>query len=262
MAYIVDDDLEKPLRSTAKLAVSKLEFLSTGCEPLDKILRGGIGRGEVTLIYGEPGTGKTSFAMQCAFLCAKKGFKTIFIDSDHLFSLDRLMQIAGNELDDVSSKILVFKPRSFQEQSLLVEDLDSYNLRNITLIVIDTVTSLYRLELDSAEKTFILNMKLSRQLAYLNELAKSYNTSIVLTSQVRTVFERGFKGDKIEPVANRVLKFWTQKIINLKDTSQLRVREATLEKGFNHIGDGASCFYMLGKDGIVNVNQHQPSSQT
>lgn len=233
-----------------------MEFLSTGCEPLDKMLGGGIGRGEVALIYGEPRTGKTSLTIQCAFSCARRGLKVIFIDSDHTFSTYRLAQIAGNELNNVSPLILVFRPKSFQEQSLLIDDLANYSLHNISLVVVDTITALYCTELDTADKIFASNMKLNWQLAYLNELARTYNTSILLTSQVRTAVQEDTGREKIEPVASRVLKFWSQKIINLEVTSKPTIREATLEKGFEHREDGAHCFYMLDKSGIINVCHH------
>ena len=240
------------------MTVRNPEFLSTGCESLDRMLGGGIQRGEVTLIYGEPGTGKTSLATQCALRCARDGLKTIFIDSDNTFSLNRLAQMAGNELDKVSPLIFIFKPQSFHEQSLLIESLESYNLRSIVLIIVDTITSLYSAELGSTEKVFALNMKLNRQLAYLKELARSYNTSVLLISQVRSMVQGKPDEKKIEPVATRVLKFWAQDIINLEATSEPTIKEATLETSLNH-GDNVTCFYSLDRSGLVNINrEHQP----
>ena len=229
-----------------------MEFLSTGCESLDRLLGGGIRRGEIALVYGKPGTGKTSLTMQCAFLCAKKGFKIIFVDSDWTFSPDRLAQIAGNELQEISPLILVFKPRNFREQTHLIEELDNYNLRNITLIVIDTITALYRAELDTTEKIFALNMKLNWQLAYLKELAQSYNIGVFLTSQVHTIIQKNQSDERVEPVASRVLKFWAQKIINLEATENPRVKEARLETDSDRISDKVSCFYTLNSKGVVS----------
>ena len=80
------------------MAVRDLEFLPTGCEPLDRILGGGIRYGEVTLVYGEPRIGKTSLAVQCAFLCARVCLKTIFIDSDNTFSPYRLEPVSYTHL--------------------------------------------------------------------------------------------------------------------------------------------------------------------
>lgn len=235
------------------MTIFNQETLSTGCKSLDGLLGGGIRRGEVTLVYGEPGTGKTSLAIQCEFLCVKKGLKSIFIDSDNTFSLDRLAQIAGNELGQISPLIFVFKPKNLREQSLLVKNLESYTLFKMVLIVIDTITNLYRVELDPVDNNLVLNMELNWQLAYLNELAKTYNLSILLTSQVSSVIDGNFKESKIEPVARRILKFWAQKIISLKATSDPIIKEATLEKGYNKIPDKVNGFYMLSDRGIVST---------
>jgi len=59
------------------------QAISLGCNALDGLLRGGIERGEVTLIYGEAATGKTTVAIQAAVLAAAKGLKVLFIDCDN-----------------------------------------------------------------------------------------------------------------------------------------------------------------------------------
>ena len=229
-----------------------MNFLSTGYEPLDRMLRGGMQRGEITLIYGEPGTGTTSLAMQCSVLCARYGLKVLFIDSEKSFSLNRLLQIAGNTLGEVSPLIFVFKPENFEEQSILMENLENY-LPSIALIVVDTITTLYRNELGSKEKVFTLNMKLNRQLAYLNEVARSHNTAVLLTSQVHSVFQDNASEKKIQPVANRLLKYWSQKIISLEVTTNSTIKKAVLEKGLGDVKRGVICFYLLSDDGIVKV---------
>jgi len=231
-----------------------LDFLSTRCEALDQILGGGLSRGEVSLVYGEPGVGKTSLALQCAVTCAKKDYKTIFIDSDNTFSIPRFTQIAGSPLDTISPFVFIFKPHTFEEQSLLIENLENYNLHTIALIVVDTITTLYRISFDSVGDVVSLNMKLNWQLAYLNELAKSYHTSILLTSQVRSVIDSELSETKVEPVASRVLNFWAQKIIHFQSTSETVQKKAVLKKGFT--GNKNTCFFILSKAGLLSTSQN------
>jgi len=53
---------------------------------LDKLLNGGLARGEVALVYGEAATGKTTTVIQAAIAAAKLGLKTLYLDSDHSFT--------------------------------------------------------------------------------------------------------------------------------------------------------------------------------
>lgn len=214
----------------------------------------GIPRKGVTLIYGESNTGKTALAMQCATASARNGLKTIFIDSDNTFSPSRLSQIAYCDIDSVSPLIFVPKPHSFHEQSLLIENLNNYLTKDVALIVVDTITSLYRVELESTEKIFTLNRELNRQLAYLGQAAKTYNVAILLISQVRNVVKGGNYPKMIEPVATRVLKFWSQNILSLKNTLKQSVKEAVVEKNSDSSRVGCHCYFALDKVGIIDLD--------
>jgi circadian clock protein KaiC len=57
---------------------STLERLSTGSTALDAILGGGIPAGSVTVVAGEPGSGKTVFTLQALFHHARLGKKCLY----------------------------------------------------------------------------------------------------------------------------------------------------------------------------------------
>jgi DNA repair protein RadB len=232
--------------------VHKADYLSTNCSSLDRIMGGGIPKGHVTLVYGEAHTGKSSLALQCAVDCARKQLKTIFIDSDNTFSTNRLAQIANRDLNSVSPLIFISKPRSFNEQSSLIENLDEYASKGVVLIIVDTIQSLYRLELGTIEKTFILNRELNRQIAYLVEVAKTRNIAVLLLSQVHSVVQHNEM--QMEPVAKRVLKFWAHSILNLNLTGKPVFREALVEKHFEAQLIGSRCLFMLNKAGVVDLS--------
>jgi DNA repair protein RadB len=206
-----------------------LQRIPTGCKELDKSLEGGIPFENVSLIYGEAETGKTTLAMQLTVNCALQGYKTLFIDCDGTFSAQRLSQIASENFKKVAELMILVKPNSFREQTVVIDKLPEYVVKNFGLLVVDTLTSLYRVEIaEHPNKTFELNRELNRQMALLAQIAKTRKIAVIIASQVRSVFDEAYVS--IEPVATRVLKFWADIIIALRPTENLQVIRAVLEK--------------------------------
>ncbi len=221
-------------------------WVQTGCGALDKLLGGGFPADCVSLVYGEAETGKTSIAIQCVVNCGRMGHKSLFVDSDGTFSSKRLLQIADYDYEKISPSIILMKPTTFQEQIRVVDHLEEYITRKFGLIIVDTITSLYRVELEGPKETFTLNRELNRQVALLTQIVKTHKIPALITSQVRSVL--GKQGG-VEPVATRVLKFWSDVVLNLELTGQTRVIKAILEKHPER-KPSASCYVKIEKTGI------------
>jgi DNA repair protein RadB len=222
-------------------------LVPTGCDSLDRLLAGGFPADGVSLVYGEAETGKTSLAVQCAVNCARMGYRSLFVDSDGTFSSKRLSQIASYDYEKISPFIILMKPTTFQEQIRVIDHLEEYITRKFGLMVVDTITSLYRAELGSPKETFALNRELNRQVALLTQIVKTRKVAALITSQVRNVFLG--KQVSVEPVATRVLKFWSDVVLNLELTGQTRVVKVLLEKHVEH-KSSASCYVKIEKTGI------------
>jgi RecA/RadA recombinase len=190
---------------------------------------GGIPLASVTLVYGEEETGKTTLAMQCAVNCAKRGYKVMFVDSERTFSSRRLSHIAPDNFNEISELIILARPTDFKEQTVIVDQLNDYINSNFKLVIFDTITSLYRLQIaETPSKTFQLNRELNRQLAFLAQTAKTLKIGILITSQVHAVFNEPLVS--MAPVGTRVLNFWADVVIALKHTEDPRIIKAVLEK--------------------------------
>lgn len=227
-------------------------MILTGCGSLDKLLNGGFPVDSVSLVYGEAETGKSSLAVQCAVNTARMGCKTLFIDSEGVFSPRRLSQIARDDSEKVSPLITLVKPTTFEEQAMAIDNLDAYITEKVGLVVVDTITSLYRAELGGSKKTFALNRELHRQVACLAQSAKTHKVAALILSQVRSVFAETHVS--IEPVATRVLKFWSDVVLNLKHTGQSRVIKALLEKHPKRKSP-ASCYLLIESSGICDYGR-------
>jgi DNA repair protein RadB len=222
--------------------------IPTGCNALDRILQGGISSESLTLVYGETETGKTTFAIQCAVSCARQGLKILYVDTDDKFSPIRLSQISGRDYEATARLMILVRPTTFREQSLIIDKLADLVSTGFGLVAIDSITSLYRLRVaESPSKTFDFNRELNRQLAFLAQLARIQKVSVLLTSQVRSVF--GEIASEIEPVAPRVLKFWADTIIEMKPTENSHSILAILEKNPTK-SPAVACNIKIGGTGI------------
>ncbi len=229
-----------------------IKKILTGCGCIDSNLKGGIAPARITLIYGEPETGKSTLAMQCAVNCAMHGYKTLFVDCDNTFSAKRLSQVASGKFKEIADLIILIKPMNFREQTAVIDKISEYTAKNFGLIVIDTLNSLYRAKIaESSGNTFGINRELNRQLAILAQTSKTQKMPIVVTSQVRSVFNESYTN--VAPVATRVLKFWADTIIFMKPTENSQIIKAVLEKN----GEAAlDCYLKIDETGIHDYPFH------
>ncbi|MEM4499843.1 MAG: ATPase domain-containing protein [Candidatus Woesearchaeota archaeon] len=115
-----------------------------GISLIDNSIENGLVEGKLCMIYGGPGVGKTTFAYITSINVINNfNLPIVFIDNDHSFSPQRIFQLTnGNE--KILEKFIVLKPNSVSE---FEEILDSINSFETKLIVIDSIASLYRLEM-------------------------------------------------------------------------------------------------------------------
>jgi DNA repair protein RadB len=230
----------------------KPKFLSTKSISLDKLLNGGFSLKELTLIYGEASTGKTTLVLQTAIEAAKALWKTLYIDVDSSFTPQRFTQIAGLNINEASFNIFVFSPKSFLEQTRIIENLETCLSKSVVLIIVDSITTLYRLEASNPEKRFVLNRALNRQLAYLAELAKKHELAVLLTSQVHSLLNYA----DIEPIAKRALLHWCGTIIKLRNFKE-GFKEAVIERLNFKEKLNIKCRLKLAREGLIDVNRNE-----
>jgi DNA repair protein RadB len=226
------------------------EKISTGCGGLDQLLHGGFRRGELALIYGEAATGKTTAVMQVAISAAKLGLKVLYIDADHSFTQQRFHQIAGPSAANISELIMLSLPETFAEQRAFIELLGNYVTPRLGLVVLDSMSSLYRAEFPKAESIFNLNRDLARQVAYLSELSANHKIACLITSQVHARLSPPV-GD-IEPVARRALFHFSRVILRLRNTPKQTVKEFSLER-IDGSDARSSCLVALKENGLEGV---------
>jgi DNA repair protein RadB len=210
--------------------ITRQPKISAGSYELNRFLFGGYETDIITTIYGPGGSGKSNICLIVATSQAKKGGKVIFVDTEGGFSADRFKQIHGGDKISIErdlQNILLLKPTSFKEQErAFTKLLVNVKKGNISLIIIDSIAMLYRLELGEAitskEEGRIseVNRKLAEQLRTLNEIARKENIPVIVTNQVYSIFTKEDENKVIEKrvsmVGGDLLKYWSKCLIEIE----------------------------------------------
>jgi DNA repair protein RadB len=176
------------------------------------MLGGGIPFGLITHIFGASATGKTTLAIQCALNIAKKRMKTFYIDTENGVHPARVLQIASSA--DSLQFLIIIRPKSFAEQSNLIDKMESFITNDVKLVVIDTATKLYRAELDYLAKNVALNRELNRQMAELLNLASEHNIAVIVTNQVSAEIKE--RENQTKPAGGAIISYWSSLDLKLE----------------------------------------------
>ena len=177
------------------------ETISFGSKNLNELLGGrGVHTGSITEIFGESNAGKTQV---CHMLCVMVQLerdqggldgKAIYIDTESSFTLERIHSIAkarGLDKNNVSKNVIVATPMSSSEQEHYIERagriIDQCKNPGVKLLVVDSVTGLYRADYIGRAALPQRQQRLYRHMLMLKRLSEIYGVAVVVTNQVNEV---------------------------------------------------------------------------
>nr|BAS01944.1 DNA recombination and repair protein [Amorphochlora amoebiformis] len=210
-------------------------YFSTLNKRIDLILGGGISSGSITEIYGESNAGKTQL---CHILCISLNKNTlsycpekkiVYIDTEGNFSLKRLFSLCEKNnlnFDKTINNLFYAKAYSTDHQFQLliaVASLASYS--NVSIVIIDSCTSLFRTEYSGRGELFIRQSMLGKFIRNVRRLCDNYNLAFVLTNQMVTSnLENSsyFSGPESKPIGGNIMRHYTNTKILLRKSINYR----------------------------------------
>jgi RecA/RadA recombinase len=205
-----------------------MKTLETGIKSLDNEINGGYPIKKLTLIYGEEKSGKTSLALQAAINNSLKNRKTIWIDCGLHLHPERI-SIALENKNIEKSLIIFLRPKTFEEQTRIIEEMPFLMNEKIKLIIFENYNELHRIIFGDIKKDLSIFKDLSFQIAYLKNIAFKWEIPLIVTAQMHEV-PIG-EGTIEEPVAARISKYWADIIIKLQNLVRRNIKRIIIEKG-------------------------------
>ena len=225
----------------------KPDRVSTGSPALDDLLGGGLERRAITQIYGEPASGKSTLCLLAAVASLRAGNRVIYIDTEG-FSVERFVQISGESAGEFADRLYLFEPLDFTQQGAMIADAEGLIRKGdrdpVGLLVVDSVTALYRTELGLGRETV---RTLSHQMVKLLGLAKKYDIPALITNQIYMDVER----DRVAGLGGTALEHISKTIIRLEKRDS--VRRAMLVKQRSR-PEGLSFDFLITDDGIRRLS--------
>ncbi len=162
--------------------VKSPDIIPTGIDSLNDIIgAGGIPRGLITEVYGNPSCGKTSLCLKMMAEAQKMDIKVAYIDLELALSQE-LALMMGVDVND----ILVVRPANGEEAFEAIENLSENGFGLIVLDSVASISATSELEADYNEQTVALQARLlSKALRKLNGCIMRNNTALVFINQIR-----------------------------------------------------------------------------
>lgn len=239
--------------------IGKITF---GSDTLNKLIGGGVETQAITEAFGEYGSGKTQIGFQLAVnvqLPVEKGGlngSAAFIDTEGTFRPQRIVDIAkasGLDSKQVLKNIHVARAYTSDHQVLLLEKVPELIESNvpIKLIVIDSLTALFRAEYLGRGTLAERQQKLNKFIHELQRMADRFNIAIYVTNQVMAQPDIFF-GDPTKAVGGN--------IVGHSATYRLYLRRAKGGKRVARLIDSPSmpegeAIFMLAEEGIKDSEE-------
>ncbi len=183
----------KPVPITQAEEVQYIRFPS-GIKVFDNALGGGLVKGQVSLIAGEPGIGKSTLLLQLSHSLARNGRKVLYISGEE--SVNQIY-LRAKRLNALNDNLIVFSETLLERIEDTVEELSP------DIVILDSVQTVFSAELESSAGS----VSQVREVTYrITELSKRNDITTFVVGHVNK--EGQIAGPKVlEHIVDTVLQF-------------------------------------------------------
>jgi DNA repair protein RadA/Sms len=115
--------------------------VKTDLNELNRVLGGGVVRGSLVLIGGDPGIGKSTLLLQVSYQLAKKAHSVLYISGEESM---RQTKLRADRLGVTSDNLFVYSETNLHEISLTIEN------SNPDFVIVDSIQTIFHPEVTSA----------------------------------------------------------------------------------------------------------------
>ncbi|MBQ6608750.1 MAG: DNA repair protein RadA, partial [Firmicutes bacterium] len=158
------------LKSVGTLSYERID---TGIGELNRVLGGGIVKGSLTLISGEPGIGKSTIIIQTAANIAARGMKVLYVSGEE--SEEQIRLRADRVCASIPDTLFVLAETNMENVEAVCENMKP------DFLIVDSIQTMYSGQLDSAPGSISQVRQTGNQLM---RLGKTGNMPIFIVAHV------------------------------------------------------------------------------
>lgn len=204
---------KKP-QSITKISSGKYPRYDTKIEELNRVLGGGIVKGSLCLISGEPGIGKSTLILQCSSNMAKEYGKVLYVSGEES---EEQIKMRAERLGAIEEDLLIVSETNI---AVVEEYIKTYEPK---FLIVDSIQTLYREDLTSAPGSV---SQVKECVNNLMRIAKSTNIPIFIVAHVTKQGE--LAGPRVlEHMVDAVLHFEGERTMEFRILRALKNRFGT-----------------------------------
>lgn len=194
-----------------------------------------LSHGKIGLIWGEGGVGKSTLALQAALNEASEPSNLVLYLNTHQYPIfQRATRLLRNFPMADANRIKVMTESAFHQLRKTAIELEYVTYiagkagSKVTLIIIDSITSLYTLAIGKKESAVKRNQELNEIFGVLKNLAKQRDISVLVTAEekfrdIENIIER-------KPAGGRIMNYWVDFSLKIERGREENTRTLIIRK--------------------------------
>ncbi|SCG84138.1 DNA repair protein RadA/Sms [Proteiniborus sp. DW1] len=187
-------NIEAKVEKIVDIETDEESRTTTGLEELDRVLGGGLVKGSLTLVGGDPGIGKSTLLIQVANNISRMGLKVLYVSAEESA---RQIKLRSDRLSVQAKELYLLSETNMDIVTSAIDNL------NPDLLIIDSIQTVYNPSLESAPGSV---SQVRETTAILMKLAKTRDMATFIVGHVTK--EGSIAGPRVlEHMVDTVLYF-------------------------------------------------------